>query len=55
MDLKHDNQLIQWDAELAMKQCEERAEDRYLEKDYVISQFIKEFSKLAKTKGYIKS
>jgi len=53
MNLKHEKELIKWDAELAMKQCEERAEDRHLEKDYVISQFIKEFSKLAKTKGYM--
>lgn len=54
MDLKQENELIKWDAEYALKECEERADGRYLEKDYVVEQFLKEFSKIARDKGYIK-
>lgn len=53
MNLKYENELIKRDAEFAISECEERAESRYLENDYVIRQFLKEFSKIAKSKGYI--
>lgn len=29
MDLKQENQLIKWDAEYALKECEKRADSRY--------------------------
>ena len=53
MDLKKEIELIKWDAEFALKQCEDRADNRDLEKDYVVAQFLKEFSKMAREKGYM--
>ena len=53
MNLKEENKLITWDAEYALKECEKRAESRCLKKDYVVEQFIKAFSKMAKNKGYL--
>ncbi len=53
MDLRKEIELIKRDAEFALEQCEDRADSRYLEKNYVVAQFLKEFSKMAKEKGYI--
>lgn len=53
MDLKQENKLIKWDAEYALRECENRADSRCLEKDYVVAQFLKEFSKMARDEGYL--
>lgn len=52
MDLKLENKLISYDAEFAFKECKERAENRNLELDYVLEQFIKEFKKIASKNGF---
>lgn len=48
MDLEYEKELIKSDAEFALNGCKERAEDRELEIDYVISEFLKAFNKLVK-------
>lgn len=53
MNLKKENELIKWDAECALTECEYRADATNLERNYVITQFIKEFSKMAREKGYL--
>lgn len=53
MDLRKENELIKWDAEFALKQCEDRASSIHIEMDYVVKKFIKEFFKMAKERGYM--
>jgi hypothetical protein len=53
MDLKQENELIKWDAQYALEECEKRSDSRCLEKYYVVAQFLKEFSKMARDKGYL--
>lgn len=52
LNLREENKLIKWDAEVALHSCVERAQERHLETGYVISQFIKEFNKLVRENGY---
>lgn len=53
MDLRKENELIKFDAEFAIEQCENRADSRMIQRDYVVKKFIQEFSKMAKERGYI--
>lgn len=48
MDLKHEIELIEFDAQFAFDECKKRAESRDLELDYVIGEFLKAFNRLAK-------
>lgn len=48
MNLKYERELIERDAEYAFNECKERAENRNLELDYVISEFQKAFNRLVK-------
>lgn len=53
MDLKKEDELMRWDAEYTLIECENRADETNLEKNYVITQFIKEFLKKAREEGYL--
>lgn len=48
MNLSYEKELIEFDAEFAFGECIKRAETRHLELDYVVSEFLKVFNKLAK-------
>lgn len=48
MDLQYEKELIEFDAEYALEECKKRAESRDLELDYVTSEFLKAFDRLAK-------
>ena len=53
-DLRFENKLIKELAEDVYQQCQDHADRRHIEKDFVVDKFISEFSKLARKDGLIK-
>lgn len=53
-DLRFENKLIKELAADVYQQCQDHADSRYMEKDFVVEKFISEFSKLARKDGLIK-
>lgn len=53
-DLRFENKLIKELAADVYQQCQDHADSRHMEKDFVVEKFISEFSKLARKDGLIK-
>lgn len=53
-DLRFENKLIKELAADVYQQCQDHADRRHMETDFVVEKFISEFSKLARKDGFIK-
>ena len=53
-DLRFENKLIKELAADAYQQCQDHADRRHMDSNYVVEKFISEFSKLARKDGIIK-
>lgn len=53
-DIRFENKLITEFAEEVYQQCQDHANGRDLETDFVVEKFLSEFSKLARKEGVVK-